>query len=307
MTTPDDKKSKRATGKPFERLVFRVYEHLCRDDSGAQVEMDVQLDSPDGPRQFDVVVRSQVAGHDILTVVECRDYPRKNIDVTHVDGFHSKMRSVNASKGVLVASKGFSGGAQKKAARLGITLCTAHDLHTGLNNVGRAVPVTLTKVSRILVNPKFYLEAGVTYLRQAYIDGVPIIRAIAQAIRSGQLPLHPLNSVRVWGLPPESSCYMETSGKERILAQGDVCFELQGEYYFGHLSDLPGTYGLADISKGTESIFFSADDILAYEKTLKRYTSLHEVPQSNGVGLHVLIDPQLQVDGTNGWSIGSLR
>ena len=118
---------KNNTGKDFEKLVGQIYDLLSQNEANTKVEIDVEIESPDGPRQFDVVITSTIATIEIVTVIEVRDW-NKNLSVTHVDGLHSKMRDVNANKAILVARKGFSSGAIRKAKRLNIDLCTAHDL-----------------------------------------------------------------------------------------------------------------------------------------------------------------------------------
>jgi hypothetical protein len=149
------------TGKEFETLSHKVFTLLSSREDYTKVELDVQLDSPDGKRQFDVIIRSKVGSLDILTVIECRDY-NKNLSVVHVDGLHSKMVDVNADKAVLVAKKGFSKTAKQKAKRLGITLCTIHDFKRSLASIGLEVPLTFIKIDEINFNNFFdiYLKAG---------------------------------------------------------------------------------------------------------------------------------------------------
>ena len=127
-------------GREFEGLVFEIYQVISNTHPNNSVEMDIHLESPDGLRQIDVLIRSEIAGMPILTIIECKDHKR-NLDVTFVDALVSKMADVNANKGVLVARKGFSNGALKKARRLGITMCVADDASHKLRKIGFDLPV----------------------------------------------------------------------------------------------------------------------------------------------------------------------
>ena len=192
---------KKNTGKSFENLTHRVFELLSMDDAYAKVEQDVFIDSPDGPRQFDVVIRSKVGSLNLLTVIECRDFA-KNLNVTHIDGLHSKQCDVNANKAVLVARKGFSKTAKQKAERVGITLCTAHDLERGLKNIGVKFPVTVMDVQRVELKPQFkaFLEPGTTVHKNAilHINDMSLIEAFQKAMRNGDIRQESLDEWYIW-------------------------------------------------------------------------------------------------------------
>ena len=126
------KKKTKNDGKSFEGLTKHVFEILTANEELTSVEENVKLDGADGPRQIDVLVRSKVAGIDICTIVECRDYA-KRLDITHLDALHSKMHDVNADKAVLVSRLGFSKKATNKAKRVGITLCTLNEATSSLS------------------------------------------------------------------------------------------------------------------------------------------------------------------------------
>ncbi len=100
-------------GDEFERLAERIFK-IMTAGPGVTVERDVQMPGADGPRQVDVLVRSSVGPIELTTIIECRDSKRK-LNLTSVDGFHSKMQDALASKRVLVSRKGFSSKATQKA------------------------------------------------------------------------------------------------------------------------------------------------------------------------------------------------
>jgi hypothetical protein len=78
-------------------------------------------------RQIDVSIRSQVAGHDILVIVDAKDRKR----APHVQGigeFAETMRDVGATRGVMVCRKRPTDENIQYAARRGIDICTAIDV-----------------------------------------------------------------------------------------------------------------------------------------------------------------------------------
>ena len=77
-------------------------------------------------RQIDVSIRFSVAGHDVLIIVQAKDLARP-ADVNVVGEFASVIADVQASKGVLICSGGFTDAATTYAAAENIDLCSVHD------------------------------------------------------------------------------------------------------------------------------------------------------------------------------------
>jgi hypothetical protein len=109
-------------GKPFERLVTRLYlEELAQSvgelsrpiggppAASTRVLWDQRLPSlPGGRRQIDVLLRSRQGETESLTIVECRDH---EVEVSEMDAFVTLVRHVGASHGVMASSVGFQRGA----------------------------------------------------------------------------------------------------------------------------------------------------------------------------------------------------
>lgn len=111
-------------GDKFEEQVKWLYDLLSAQEGYTSVEgPKVKIPSPDGEREFDVVLKVKACGIEFLTVIECRDY-KSRLDVTHIDGFQSKIEDVNASKGIIISRNGFTGTAIKKAKRFGVKIYT---------------------------------------------------------------------------------------------------------------------------------------------------------------------------------------
>jgi len=112
----------------LETLAHRIYSEL---EPGAQVTHDDHLRGrlSGELRQIDVSIRSQVAGHEILTIIDTKDYGHP-AGIGEVDEFAGKVDDVGAHKGVLICRSGFTGPALLSARSRGIDLCQVHDAST---------------------------------------------------------------------------------------------------------------------------------------------------------------------------------
>jgi hypothetical protein len=109
----------------YQKLAAEIYADLERN---AHVTHDEKIKGIDTgiDRQIDVAIRTTVAGHEVLIIVQAKDLRRK-ADVNIVGEFHSVIKDVRAAKGVLICSGGFTKSAIKYASKLNIDVCTAHD------------------------------------------------------------------------------------------------------------------------------------------------------------------------------------
>lgn len=77
-------------------------------DSNAQVTHNERIKDRLGHwRQFDVVIRAQVGGHDVLGVIECKDLNRR-VGTPEVNAFADKARNARANLTLLISRKGFT-------------------------------------------------------------------------------------------------------------------------------------------------------------------------------------------------------
>jgi len=115
-------------GKRYEELIHKIYREL---EPHAEVRIDDKImGSISGiERQIDVSIRTKIAGHDILIIVQAKDHKRKG-DVNMVGEFNSVVQDVNASKGILICSSGFTRVAKETAKKMGIDVCSAHDANS---------------------------------------------------------------------------------------------------------------------------------------------------------------------------------
>lgn len=109
----------------YQKLAADIYADLepaavvTHDDRVKGVESGIE-------RQIDVSIRTAVAGHEILIIVQAKDLARP-ADVNVVGEFQAVIQDVRAAKGVLICSGGFTQAAVEYGRKLNIDLCTAHD------------------------------------------------------------------------------------------------------------------------------------------------------------------------------------
>ncbi len=274
------------TGKDFELLTFELYSGFTAKDPSISVEHDVQLAGPDGPRQIDILIRSTVAGHDLLTIIECRDY-KKALDVTAVDGLHSKLMDVGASKGVLVARQGFSSTARQKAKRLNIDLMLVAQGAEELKRLATRIPVVVVELT-VSVDPTISIQVrGGPFT--LYIDkfekdwgvfgGQMAIKAFQQDLLSGRAPL-PYSGELEWRLEPEETYSITSvSGAEGKL--GYVLYKYRmydTQYYIGNLDQLDSAKIIASELGANTMALVDINDLYDQYKTFEIFSTEDSIP-----------------------------
>ena len=109
----------------YQKLAADIYADL---EENATVTHDDRIRGLESgiDRQIDVSIRTAVAGHEILIIVQAKDLGRP-ADVNVVGEFQAVIEDVRAAKGVLICSGGFTSTAIEYGRKLSIDLCTAHD------------------------------------------------------------------------------------------------------------------------------------------------------------------------------------
>ena len=92
-------------GQSFEIIVARLQQMM---DPHSVVSHNERLtDRIGNRRQFDVVIRGQFAGRQVLGVVECKDHRRRKGPDT-IEAFSRKSENVGANLRVVVSCRGFT-------------------------------------------------------------------------------------------------------------------------------------------------------------------------------------------------------
>ncbi len=112
----------------YQKLAAEIYADL-EMGTGAVVTHDDKIRGLESgtDRQIDVSIRTAVAGHDILIIVQAKNLARP-ADINVVGEFQAVIMDVRAAKGVLICSSGFTSTAMEYGRKLNIDLCTAHDI-----------------------------------------------------------------------------------------------------------------------------------------------------------------------------------
>jgi hypothetical protein len=106
--------------KKFEELVARIQTELAGDAVVTPNDRIIGKGSCK-PRQVDVSIRKKVGQFEVLIVLDCKDRERP-LDVKDVEQFMGIAQDICAHKAGMVAAKGFSDTAKKRAQDAGIEL-----------------------------------------------------------------------------------------------------------------------------------------------------------------------------------------
>jgi len=123
----------------YQRLAADIYAEL---DPSASVKHDDRILGVNTGifRQIDVSIRSVIATHEILIIVQAKDI-QEPADVNVVGEFKAVIDDVRASKGILVCSNGFTKAAQEYAQRLNIDLCRLVDAESRKWGIDLTIPL----------------------------------------------------------------------------------------------------------------------------------------------------------------------
>lgn len=299
-------------GTEFERLARDIFDLISRDEPHVNIEgPKVFLDGTDGKREFDLVVRTKAAGLIFLTVVECRDHGKK-LDVTHVDGFHSKMKDVNANKGVLISRMGFTGTAQRKAQRLGISLYVGYDSKRVSQYISEdrlGVSLVIYEINEVEIGDlrlRVYLEDGKRYPRDMAnrINDKSFEEHLRSAFFNGLLKPERTQEFQTWDpLKLGEEMYVrDAEGNKISVSELTVPFKiLKLKRYWGYFHELPGTRGLVSMPDTLHEFTFQSRDLFdgSYREHFRVVDSEDELPRSNLVAVRAefgvnLSDPEIQ-------------
>jgi hypothetical protein len=288
-------------GTSFELMTKNIFEKLSEKAQYEIVEHNVKLNGKDGPRQIDVLISAKVAGMDIKTIIECKDYNSK-ISVGTVDALHSVMLDVNANKAVLVSTKGFSSTAIKKAKRLGISLFTAHEALKDDWKIDLEIPVIIKEILPMDITPSFVanFKKGDSFHKDTsyVINDINILDAFKKqwaevpitdnAFKNGES--YPFEFTEL--SPP---FYMRSStGSKLYLDELNVSFKVQVKYYNGYLNEQENTQVLKDIIENKTNIFFDLKAIFDYEKKFKE-NDQHLFPENSALLIDCIAKPDFKI------------
>lgn len=285
---------KRKSGKEFEDIVKHVYDAITALENGVGVRRNVRMDSHDGPREFDIVLDAFVCGESVVTVIECRDLNQR-ADVTHIDGFASKIDGVpSITKGVIITRMGFTKKALAKAKRLGISTYTIDKL-SSIPQVGREFPVIIEEISPVGASYsgefKTTVASSVDTHIEPIINGKPISMYLTESMPSILLLSSTGDSELTWEPKPENGPLYFTlvDGTLMQLINSRVEISVLREYYFGHLHELPNTVEFVNSQTQEVQHFFKPDELCCYRNIFARYKSVADIPKARNTRLSCIV------------------
>ena len=148
----------------FEKLAAQIYSEL---QPNAQVKHNDKIKGLETgiERQIDVSIRSEIAGHKILIIVQAKDW-KEPADVNAVGEFASVVKDIRAQKGVLICRGGFTSTALEYASNIGIDLCMLHDAESRDWSLDIKLPFLLIDyLPKLRPMMNLYLDAGDSFSR----------------------------------------------------------------------------------------------------------------------------------------------
>lgn len=288
-------------GREFEQLSAQLFTALRTNPAFERVEHDVRLPGPDGDRQIDVLLRGRAGPLDILTIIECKD-TLKMVTVEEVDALHSKMQDVRAQKAVMVAAKGFSGGAQKKAARLGISLCTAQQARHERWPLTESVPFLIDELACPETEMAFSFTALDTKIEYSHVCDRPVTDITAEHWNAKEIEFAG-DTHRHEFVPALKDPWMRTGdGRKQPIRDLKITMVLQKCYYFGYFNELASTRCLHFLEAGKKHVIFDPNELGAYRLKLPKYSRREDVPKVAGsqlVRVKIVLPHRPKLAGAN--------
>jgi hypothetical protein len=228
--------------KHFEELVAKIQADLAGD---AIVTHDDRIigKHTGAERQIDVSIRQHVGQFDILIVIDCKDH-NKPLDVKDVEEFIGLVQDVGAHKASMVAAKGFSESAKKRAQSAGVELYVLVDTGDHPWRTGVSVPAVfeclgITEIGVGFQCSSCYVMDGavkVGDIRVFGLDNKPIgkvITLIRQRWNRGDLPEEPglHDGIELVPNPVKLGDYQGALHEMRVYAS----IRVEKRRYFGHL------------------------------------------------------------------------
>ncbi len=94
-------------GTKFEKSVEKVLNWIYNKYDVVTIERNVKVPGLDIDRQIDILMTVKIHDLQFKVAVECKDYT-KRISIGTLDAFVSALEDINAAKGIMISSNGFS-------------------------------------------------------------------------------------------------------------------------------------------------------------------------------------------------------
>ena len=288
-------------GTRFEHITVEVFTILCKDKEYEKVEHDVFLKGPDGPRQIDVLISSKVGPFDVKIIIECKDY-NKNVNVTALDALYSKLQDVNAQKAIMVARKGFTIGAKKKAQRLGISLCPIHSMEHEKWKFEVEIPIIITEYACEKISPSMNFTAITTKINLKdflFVNDTSLWREVATYWNNNEIECQS-NKIGHLFIPNISKPHWVyiPDGQKMEISDLTITMHITRTYYFGYANHLKSAKYIEFIEKNEKKVIFDPKDLSDYREKMIKYRDFDDIPKVANpltINIKLLMNPEIRI------------
>jgi hypothetical protein len=128
--------------REFEDLAASIQKQFVGADATVTTNDHIRGRRTGDLRQIDITIRQRVGQFEMLVVIDCKDY-KTPVDVKDVEAFIGLLEDVAGNKGVIIAARGFTSGAKKRAADARIEILTLVDAGSTKWPLIPAIPVVV--------------------------------------------------------------------------------------------------------------------------------------------------------------------
>ena len=263
------------------------------------------MDSPDGPRQIDVLLTGRVGPYPSKTIIECKDY-NKIVDVTAVDNLCEKRDDVGANKAVLVARKGFSKTARQKAKRKNIALCTSQAMLKDRCHFDLEIPLLIEEQQCFQFDPlcKFIADERTRNgpeIESTYkINDIPVPKIIADywnnySINCEQKITHHIFHPNI----PEPHYLRHSDGSKIFITDLSIKLYIRKKYYFGRANDFESARYIHYLEENKHHVIIDPREMAGYREKLDAYEKLEDISLPDEVitlSAKILITPNVDLE-----------
>ncbi|WP_214073136.1 restriction endonuclease [Mucilaginibacter sp. dw_454] len=269
-----EKPSSVSKGTKFEKAVEKVLNWMYAKYDNVSIEHNVFIDSSDAERQIDVLITIVVRDLVFKVAVECKDYNRK-LSIGVIDGFVSKLEDVRASKGIIIASNGFSSASVGKAKRKNIILYSLGD-QINLDDSALDIPVVFKEVVPYETEFEFTVSKQVAMTMKGkaiitdplIVNGYNVSELLKSSWENQRLKYHLTNDFQILTVPELTSPYrarysVDDDIRDEVeLDKFVIRLKLKINYYTIFLKELIGLNVLENIHDNKLEMFIDVDTIM---------------------------------------------
>lgn len=277
----------------YERVTKKIYEHLSPD---CIIIHDDKIPGKDSgiARQIDVSIRGRVGTHEILIIVQCKNFKGSRVNVNHIGELHSVMQDVGASKGILVSNAGFTKGAKGLARKRGIDLCSIHDAETKDWRLELKYPVVWEEITPTFIfNCQVYLEKGdqLSTIDPPIISGINIIEELLNKWNNHEIKLDIVKQQYPINVP--NPTYRLLDNREVPIENLRAYISLEKKYYFTYIDQLPSAKALRNESESSTNYVIPYKDLIETDPgKLIFIEDIEDLPIETKEHLHILRTPK---------------